>query len=103
HYPSRSPIEVARPASLYCRYSVENLLTVVSSWGEATHAAAATAIAAQRIMRLVLSRRCNSAKTAIMIGIVTSAVLETMTNVMLTTKLTPIMETSSASQIRLVR
>ncbi len=39
------------------------------------------------MMTMVRHLRCSSAKTASMIGIVTSAVRDTMTNIMLTTKL----------------
>ena len=54
-------------------------------------------------MRLVRHFRCISANTASMIGMVTSAVRDTMTKVMLTMKLTAIAISNSACQIFLSR
>ena len=60
---------------------------VARNCGDATHASPASTTAAQKMMRMVRHFRCSSANTASMIGIVTSAVRDTTTNIMLTTKL----------------
>ena len=56
----------------------------------------------QKINRLVRHFRCSIANTASMIGMVTSAVRETMTKAMLTIKPTAMAISNSACQILFV-
>ena len=63
----------------------------------------ASTAAAHNAAIAVRNLRCNSANTASMIGIVSSAVRETMTNSMLPTKLRATAASSTASPILFAR
>ena len=69
---------------------------VVRSCGDATQATPASRIAAQKMTTLVRHLRCSIANIASMTGMVTSAVRETTTNAMLTTKLSDDAQSAAA-------
>src|SRR5882672_3866289 len=64
-----------------------NFETVPRNWGDTFQTTAASNAAAHKAAIAVRNLRCSSANTASMIGIVTSAVREITTNIMLTRKL----------------
>ena len=71
--------------------------------GDTFQTSAASTTAAHNATIAIRNRRCSSANTASMIGIVTSAVREMTTNIMLASRLTAIAVNSTAGQILLVR
>ena len=76
-----------------------NVVVVHCSCGDAVQASTETTTAAQKMMRLVRHFRCSNANTASMIGMVTSAVRDTTTNIMLASRLSAIAASSAASRI----
>ncbi len=72
---------------------------VVRNWDDAVHDRSASATTATRIIRLVRHRRYSAANTASITGIVTRAVRETMTKVMLASRPTTTAQSSTACHI----
>ena len=71
--------------------------------GDTFQATAASNAAAHNVTIAARHRKCSSANTAIMIGIVTSAVRETTSNLMLISKLAAMAANSAASPVLFIR
>src|SRR6202171_978757 len=92
---SRNPIDVAEFASLYPRYSDQKVAVFACKLGDASQTKPARTAIEQNTIVTFRHFKCISANTASMIGIVTSAVRDTITKAMLAMKLS----TTAASKV----